>query len=375
MADFSEVNGMKLLQRACAGLFLCLPVLAFTQEAAAPAAAEAQPQVAPALTQRPAPAPAAEEGRIKLDVVVTDKSGKPVPGLELKDFSLLDNKLPAQILSFHAFDGAAQKAGPPVEVVLLLDTVNQPFTAVAIERQEISRFLLQNGGRLAQPVSIMFLTNEGVKVQGRPSADGKALAARLDQAESGLRTIGRSAGLYGALERFQLSLNAVDSVIEAEAKKPGRKLLIWVGPGWPLLNGPAVEASSQGQQDLFDHIVDFSTRLRQTHAVLYSVSEGQSGPGTFTYQSFLKGVKLVKQADPPNLGLKVIATQSGGLVLTPSNDLAAEIDTCVQDASAFYTLSFDPPRADSANEYHDLKVVVDKPGLSARTNTGYYNQP
>jgi VWFA-related protein len=290
---------MNLLQYACAGLFIWLPALAFTQEAAAPAGAAAQPQAEPALTQRPAPAPAAAEGRIKLNVVVTDKSGKPVPGLELKDFSLLDNKLPAQILSFHAFGGTVQKAGTPVEVVLVVDAVNQPFQAVAFERQEISRFLLQNGGRLAQPVSIFFLTNEGVKVEGRPSADGKALAGRLDRADSGLRTIGRSAGLYGAIERFQLSLNAVDAVIEAEAKKPGRKLLIWVGPGWPLLNGPDIEASSQGQQDLFDGIVEFSTRLRQTHAVLYSVSVGQSGPGTFTYQGFLKGVKSVNKRIPP----------------------------------------------------------------------------
>jgi hypothetical protein len=71
--------------------------------------------------------------------------------------------------------------------------------------------------------------------------------------------------------------------------------------------------------------------------------------------------------------LKVLAVQSGGRVLPPSNDLASEIDSCIQDANAFYTISFDPPRADKKNEYHDLKVVVDKPGLKALTNTGYYN--
>jgi len=67
--------------------------------------------------------------------------------------------------------------------------------------------------------------------------------------------------------------------------------------------------------------------------------------------------------------------QSGGRVLGPNNDLAAQIGSCVQDARSFYTLSFDPPRADRASEYHDLKVVVATPGLTARTNTGYYNQP
>jgi hypothetical protein len=51
------------------------------------------------------------------------------------------------------------------------------------------------------------------------------------------------------------------------------------------------------------------------------------------------------------------------------------MDACAQDAKGFYTISFDPPKADHANEYHDLKVEIGKPGLTARTNTGYYNQP
>src|ERR1700722_8452956 len=42
--------------------------------------------------------------RISIDVVVTDKSGKPVPGLQQQDFTLLDDKQPQPILSFHATD-------------------------------------------------------------------------------------------------------------------------------------------------------------------------------------------------------------------------------------------------------------------------------
>ena len=41
----------------------------------------------------------------------------------------------------------------------------------------------------------------------------------------------------------------------------------------------------------------------------------------------------------------------------------------------FYTLSFDPPYAAQPDEYHDLKVQIEAPGLSARTTTGYYDQP
>ena len=94
-----------------------------------------------------------------------------------------------------------------------------------------------------------------------------------------------------------------------------------------------------------------------------------------SYKEFLRGVKSARQADSGNLALQVLAVESGGRVLDPNNDLAGQIADCLADLSAFYTISFDPPHAERADEYHDLKVLVGKPGLTARTNTGYYNRP
>jgi VWFA-related protein len=377
---------MRLIQRVIAGLILCVAVVAFAQEATAPAGTPAQPAAAPAppaldqapmLAQRSAAAtvPGAGEGRIKLDVVVTDHAGTPVTGLELKDFILLDNNLPSKILSFRAVPGAAQKAEPPAEIILLFDTVNTTFQEIASERVEVEKFLQENGGHLAHPVSLFWLTNDGVDAQPRPSTDGNALATAASQADARLRTITRSEGFYGAVDRLEFSLRMLDVIARTETKKPDRKLLIWIGSGWPLLDSPNLEVTNKGQRQNFDQIVDLSTKLREARMAVYSVSQGMPGPNTYVYQDFLKGVKTVDKANPPNLGLKVIATQSGGRVLGPDNGLAAQIDQCVRDADASYPLSFDPPRADKPNEYHDLKVQIDKPGLTARTKTGYYNQP
>jgi VWFA-related protein len=321
------------------------------------------------------PAPHAAEGRIKLDVAVTDQSGKPVSGLGLKDFTLLDNGQPGKILSFHAVDGTVQKAYPPVEVILVIDTVNETHQEVSYVRLEIEKFLRQNGGHLAQPVSLFVMTNDGMDAQPLPSADGNALAVKVDQLDDRLRIIGRGAGVWGAIERFDFSVRMLTDIAKAEAKKPGRKLLIWAGSGWPMLEGPRINTSSNGQQQLFDVIAGLSTRLREARIALYSIAAGMPGRGTFLYKDFLKGVTSTENASPPNLALRVLAVQSGGRVLGPDNDLAAQIGSCVQDASAYYSLSFDPPHADRANEYHDLKVIAGQPGLSARTNTGYYNQP
>jgi len=366
---------MSRFQVSCLALLFCYPALGWAQQSASPAAAAAQPEAAPALTARPAPAPASAEGRIKLDVVVTDKSGRPVPGLDLKDFTLLDDNQPGKILSFRAVDGTVQQAGPPVEVVLLIDTVNLPLFRVAFVRQEFEKFLRQNGGHLAQPASIFWFTSQGVSVQRQPSTDGNALVAELNRADSNALAISRSGREFDDIQHLALSIQALTEIAQAEARKPGRKLLIWAGHGWPMLDNQRVDISSKVQQNYFDSIVQLSTGLREARISLCSVSFAEPGPDTLLYRDFLKGVKSSEKAVPSDLSLRVIATQSGGRVLGPDNDLAGQIDSCAEDAGAFYTLSFDPPRADKPNEYHDLKVQIDKPGLVMRTNTGYYNQP
>ncbi|MFY9853014.1 MAG: VWA domain-containing protein [Terracidiphilus sp.] len=373
---------MSLLQRSCLVLLVCLPALAWPQKNPVPAAAPQLPQAAspsapqtPALTPRTVATPEKKKGPIYVDVVVTDKAGTPVSGLELKGFTLLDNNQPGKILSFQAFGAGAQKANPPVEVILLVDTVNEPFQRVSITRQQIVNFLLQNGGHLAEPVSIFVLTNKGVDAQNRPTYDGNGLAQDIKQLDNHLRTITASAGFWGASERFQLSLQMFSNIAETEARKPGRKLLIWAGPGWPLFDNPRIEFTYKEQQQYFDELVQLSAKLREARISVYSVSLGQPNMGTFLYQDFLKGVKKPAKMNLANLGLKVFAVETGGRVVGPDNDMAAQIDKCVRDAGAYYTISFDPPRADHANEYHDLKMVVDNPALTARTRTGYYNQP
>ncbi len=352
--------------------FLAIPllcgILAFAQQNPAPAIS-APPQPAPAA------APGAGEGAIHLDVVVTDKSGKPVSGLGLSDFTLLDNGQPSKILSFHANSAGAEQAEPPVEVILLIDAANSQFQGVSEVCEQLRRFLSRNGGHLAQPVSIAMLTDGNIDLQPKPSLDGNALAAQVSQIEDKLRTAGPRAGNNGPVERFQFSVQVLKEIAESEAKKPGRKLLVWAGPGWPVFDSSRPPApSKEDLQTYFSMIVRLSTRLREARISVYSVAPG-SGLASSAHERFLSGVKTAENANTADLALKVLAVQSGGRILGPDNDMAGQIASCIQDASAFYTLSFDPPRAEHANEYHDLKIQIGKPKLTARTNTGYYNRP
>jgi VWFA-related protein len=323
---------------------------------------------------------AGADRQMTLDVVVTDKSGKPVSGLEQKDFTLLDNKQPQKILSFEAVAGAAATADSPVEVVLLVDEVNADFKNVAIERNEIVKFLGRNEGALAEPVSLVFFSDSGA-TGTLSSRDGKAVIADLNQKQLGLRTIGKPAGFYGGNERIQMSLSMLQKFADFQAQTPGRKLLVWISPGWPFLaSGLDQElASNRQKQGLFNTIVALSDGLRRARIALYNIDPvGAADAGsleTTDYKQFLKGVKTARQADRGDLALQVLAAQSGGLVLNSSNDLAGEIATCVADANSYYVLSFEGLPGDGPNEYHALEIKLDKPGLTARTRSGYYAQP
>ncbi|MGA3023468.1 MAG: VWA domain-containing protein [Bryobacteraceae bacterium] len=343
------------------------------------ASALAQQNGPAAQSEPPAPAsPAMANRQITLDVVVTDKSGKPLPGLQQRDFTLLDNKQPQRIVSFHPVEGTAA-ADPPVEVIFLVDEVNTSFSSVASERWQIEKFLRLDGGQLARPVSMVFFTDSGATIGAASSRDGNALIADLNQNQTALRTINRSQGFYGADDRLQLSLRTIQQLAAYEATRPGRKLLIWISPGWPILSGPNVQLTSKVQQWLFNSVVAVSDELRQARVTLYDVDPlgmgDAAGFQTFAYQQYLKGVRSARQVQIGNLALQVLAYQSGGRVLNSSNDVAGEIGTCVSDANAFYVLSFDGLPGDGPNEYHALEIKIDKTGLAARTRSGYYAQP
>jgi VWFA-related protein len=312
---------------------------------------------------------------IYLDVVVTRKSGPPVSGLEQQDFTLIDNKLPQTITSFRALGGTAGR----VEVLVVVDAVNVDYEKVAYVRQEIEKFLRADGGHLPQPTALALFTDQGTQIQESLTTDGNALSAALDKYTVGLRTIRRTSQ-YGDADRFNLSMQALRELASREAQRPGRKIILWVSPGWPLLSGPgAVELlDSKEQQELFANIVAFSTQLLQARITLYSVDPlgaTESELRANYYEEFVKGVKEPSQVVPGNLALQVIATQSGGLALDFNNDVAALLRQCLADTQAYYELSFDAPEADKPNEYHQLEVKVAKPGLTARTRRGYYAQP
>jgi VWFA-related protein len=297
--------------------------------------------------------------------------------LQQQDFTLLDDKHPQSILSFSASGSVGRPGDPDVQATVLVDAINTPFQGAAFQREQLETFLRRNGGELPLPVSLSVLADTPVGPTAA-TQNGNTLADDLNSKQFGLRTLTRSQGFYGGEDRVQVSINALQKLAFDEASQPGRKLLIWLGPGWPLLTGPNVILSPKDQDAIFHLIVGLTTELREARLTLYNVSataiNGSLGRA-FYYESFLKGVSSVRNVQNGNLALQVFAAQSGGRVLNQSNDLGSSIASCLADAKVYYTLTFESAVAKHPDEYHSLAVKIDKPELTARTRTGYYAQP
>ena len=342
------------------------PVLAATLTVAACFAQQ------PPLHQ-PGPAASGAMPQIHFDVVVSAKTGPPVSGLQQQDFTLLDNKAAQPITSFQAVAGNQQ----PVEVVLVVDAVNTSYQELAYERGQISNFLKANGGHLAHPTSVVIFTDTGTQMQQGFLTDGNQLSDAFDKLEIGLRNITRSTGIYGADERLDLSLKTLSALVASEAPHPGRKLILWISPGWPILSGPGIQLDNKQRQGIFATIVDLSARLRQARVTLYAVNPLGVNEGVgraFYYENYVKGVRNPGEVDIGDVSLQALAVQSGGLALS-STAVAQLLEESVADANAYYELTFAAAPAEKPNEYHHIEVKVDKPGLTARTRQGYYAQP
>jgi VWFA-related protein len=322
----------------------------------------------------------AKPNQITLDVTVSDSMGHPFHGLEQQNFTLLDNGQPRQLVNFRVVDPSADPGA--VRVLLVVDMMNNNVNGVARQREQIGEFLNQDGGKLAHPMALGVLTEDGVKIMNGYSLDGHALLDAFQKIDSQLRAVGRSAGFYGAAERLQESINGLQEIADYESKQPGRKLVLLIGPGWPMLANAGIEESDRQRAWAFNTVVQISNSLREAHVVLYSLdpyglgSMGGNG-NPFFYQGYRKPVTKVSQAEYPYLSQQIFAEHSGGRALISSNDTLGDINSALRDAGAYYELTFEAPATEKPNEYHKLEVRLntpnsDKPNLQVRTNAGYY---
>lgn len=338
--------------------------------------------------------------RITLNVQVVDSAGKSVTDLSPSDFAVLDNDQARKIVGFHVIDG--ELMSDATEVVLVLDAVNSSAPQLQQERQTIFNYLAHGHGPLSYPTSFALWFNGHLKAAsattdrnalGRAfvgitknvhsnacsAIDGAVEKTSEGGAPSSLQE-GRTPQLVNCLEvHSKDSIAALDGIAQQQKTIGGRTILIWVGPGWPLMSEVEFSNLAPKAQDRFhDGIVDLLHDLRDSQLTVDVVAPQDGTPQKETDRiepSALIAASSPRNITPADLSLPLLASRTGGRALTASRDMDADLSSCIHDADNYYAMSFEAMPAASPHEFHKLEVKVKRPGVSVRTLMTYYAEP
>ncbi len=337
------------------------------------------------LAQSAVAAPAQTTGKFRIDVVVQDKKGNLVRDLKAGEVTVLVDKQPVKLDEFRVVESTVVKSydpsdasaagkvsSEPAQVIIVLDAVNMYLQQVNIVQEQLKRYFLSNDARMTVPTQLVFFKSSGIEL-GPMTMDGNALLASMEKQGAMLRTQRSSQGDNGNMELYEVSLNRFQQIEKYFSKLPGRKEILWLGPGWPIIPSDYILFNADLHTMSYATVTAQLNLLREKRITVYSVRPDSGNPeNTYYHERFLKPVKRKQDVDTGNLAVQVLAIESGGRVTEPSNDMAKAIQSCVDEAGSYYSLSFAPVVSGKALTYHSIEVKVNRADVKVRTTTGYY---
>ena len=316
---------------------------------------------------------------IHLDVLVKDKAGMPVSGLAQQAFTVLDNGQPLSLVSVKPV--ATRNNPAAVHVLIVMDMINPGYDSVTWGREQLSEYLTHEGSSLRHRTSIAAMTEDGLQMMSGSTTDGTTLQAEFQKFATDIRPVTQRSGWQGFEQMLQQSLQQFSQILSIEQARPGRKLVLIISPGWPMLGDWGSQEDLHSVQQDFNVIVALTNTIHDARTAIYRLDPYElgglhAGPqDPFYYKDFLKPLTDPKKATFPYMGLGVFAVHSGGRVLVTGHDIAGEINSVLRDAGAYYEVTCAAPPAGAPNQYQSIDVRVSQPDSTAQTISGYYADP
>ncbi len=401
----------------------------------------------PSPAQQPATTLSATTELVLVPVQVKGGDGKPLLNLKKDDFILKSDGKPQPISVFEESQAAAPKppspqaapnpnqqiyssvpdGGMPQQLLIIaIDLVNTPFLEQGRARKQLLKYLSDD--LPTQPFALVAITRYGLRQIHSFTDDPAALAAALrrmevsttkdEMQEVTLDALGSGDqnqlqrafnesqiyGTYAAKIAAEATLAGLSQIAQAYAGVPGRKSVIWLTGGLPMLltnpiAGGVVGGSTGGltgvDTDLVDRFQDTFSALNTANIAIYSVN--LNGLSTDTpnfargnsYGGGNRGVTLGASqningsyrgmghplADDPTEGIKLLANKTGGKWCTAMTELKTCIDQAVQDSTSYYLLGFYVPQHDRKPGWHKVEVKLASGRDQVRSRPNYYLAP
>jgi VWFA-related protein len=295
--------------------------------------------------------------RVILDVVVTDWAGKPVHGLNRRDFAVTEDNVPQRVLSFDVrdLDTASESLPPnlppmPVNTflnlpaapergplyVLLLDLVNTEMEDQGRARQELLKFI---DSKPAGTRFSVFLLTDGLHLVQGFTSDKDLLHAALDPSHPKhhvprIFLMGRNSGMGDR----GLMLSVFEDIAHYMDGLPGRKNVMWMANHFPI----SMNTVEGDPYDLADETRDTIDSMMRAEISVYTFTLCGISPDDPTCGSTPGAGGIAGNRPMFDAAIATDVTDLTGGKRYSDNDIKGELADAVQDGANYYTLSYAP---------------------------------
>ncbi|MGC1086872.1 MAG: VWA domain-containing protein [Candidatus Acidiferrum sp.] len=363
---------------------------------------------------------------VQIGVIVRDKNG-PVANLTKDDFSIFDHGKAEKINVFSVESGASAPPAQPARplppntfsdlpqygsnkprsvTIVLLDNLNtlsgstpQPYEttpywledhALANAKQHLMDFLkqLDPGDRIAiygltdslhvlcdfacdrdQLMAVVSNYDATSKTQREAAEPGSMHTPQGRDFNQHIDADMQSLAALNNQGRAEATMAALTAIANHVSDIPGRKNLLWLTANLPF-SGEAI-ARVLGRANIAAYPVDARGLLPRSPTV--SPEAGSNVGDAYVRGALGMNATPAETDDPIGVdAMQKMAEETGGHAFVNTNDLTGAIRDAVEDSAVTYMLGFYVPANALDGKFHELKVKVERSGVSLRYPRGYF---
>jgi VWFA-related protein len=388
-------------------------------------------QTPPAAQNPPAQQPTNQDAAVRIntqlvqvDVVVTDKKGKHIEDLTEADFELLVDGKKQSLSHFTHISlppvkrelASKKKPDTPVApesmptrqiapsevrrtLAFIVDDLGLSFTSTERVRETLRKFVaeqMQEGDLIA-----IIRTGNGLGMLEQFTSDKRLLYSAIERltfnplSRNMTPTFGmtnsdestltedeaaQQAAAQADADEFYESnftsgtMGAINFVVRGLRDLPGRKSVILLSDGFRIYSK---NTNDNTTELILQQLRNLTEQANRSSVVVYAMdAKGLQAlfPGADTGGRMTESTltDAATQAQETLDGPSFLALQTGGFVVTNTNDLNIGIQEAIYDQQSYYLLGFDPEDKTFDRRYHKIKVTVNRPGLRVRTRSGFF---